>query len=104
MRKRFVRPGGRRTRWPCSSDSTDGRHAPRLRDSSPSPRASSDRRCATSVRSEEHTSELQSHSDLVCRLLLEKKKDKANYSRANTYNIYDNYTPQLVYEHISMLA
>src|SRR5436190_13956045 len=30
-------------------------------------------RMATS-RSEEHTSELQSHSDLVCRLLLEKKK------------------------------
>src|SRR5476649_440173 len=28
------------------------------------------------VRSEEHTSELQSHSDLVCRLLLEKKKDR----------------------------
>src|SRR5260221_5295145 len=27
-----------------------------------------------STRSEEHTSELQSHSDLVCRLLLEKKK------------------------------
>src|SRR5437588_4155641 len=26
------------------------------------------------LRSEEHTSELQSHSDLVCRLLLEKKK------------------------------
>src|SRR5260221_9788688 len=32
--------------------------------------------CSTnrSRRSEEHTSELQSHSDLVCRLLLEKKK------------------------------
>src|SRR5437588_12706687 len=29
-----------------------------------------------SLRSEEHTSELQSHSDLVCRLLLEKKKKK----------------------------
>src|SRR5438034_3426088 len=29
------------------------------------------------TRSEEHTSELQSHSDLVCRLLLEKKKNKA---------------------------
>src|SRR5436190_16772920 len=29
-------------------------------------------------RSEEHTSELQSHSDLVCRLLLEKKKQKTN--------------------------
>src|SRR5438034_4915220 len=28
------------------------------------------------IRSEEHTSELQSHSDLVCRLLLEKKKRK----------------------------
>src|SRR5260221_10802382 len=27
------------------------------------------------IRSEEHTSELQSHSDLVCRLLLEKKKN-----------------------------
>src|SRR5206468_11311368 len=29
-------------------------------------------------RSEEHTSELQSRSDLVCRLLLEKKKNTAN--------------------------
>src|SRR5438034_4551383 len=28
------------------------------------------------ARSEEHTSELQSHSDLVCRLLLEKKKEE----------------------------
>src|SRR5438034_10692744 len=33
-------------------------------------------RMRTDVRSEEHTSELQSHSDLVCRLLLEKKKNK----------------------------
>src|SRR5438034_6348607 len=31
----------------------------------------------TQPRSEEHTSELQSHSDLVCRLLLEKKKAAA---------------------------
>src|SRR5947207_10952111 len=30
------------------------------------------------IRSEEHTSELQSHSDLVCRLLLEKKKKDKN--------------------------
>src|SRR5476649_1021118 len=29
-------------------------------------------------RSEEHTSELQSHSDLVCRLLLEKKKTSSD--------------------------
>src|SRR5260221_12840760 len=32
----------------------------------------------TSFRSEEHTSELQSHSDLVCRLLLEKKKQRCS--------------------------
>src|SRR5437667_1392702 len=31
---------------------------------------------AIEVRSEEHTSELQSHHDLVCRLLLEKKKNE----------------------------
>src|SRR5699024_12086591 len=30
-------------------------------------------------RSEEHTSELQSRFDLVCRLLLEKKKNKGNW-------------------------
>src|SRR5260221_10812065 len=31
------------------------------------------------ARSEEHTSELQSHSDLVCRLLLEKKKKRLHW-------------------------
>src|SRR5437667_4207328 len=36
-------------------------------------RIAPDRYCR---RSEEHTSELQSHHDLVCRLLLEKKKKK----------------------------
>src|SRR6266705_6342225 len=35
-------------------------------------------RCTHHVRSEEHTSELQSPYDLVCRLLLEKKKTKRN--------------------------
>src|SRR5262249_57983476 len=34
--------------------------------------------CTTSTRSEEHTSELQSLTNLVCRLLLEKKKLKPN--------------------------
>src|SRR5260221_4741790 len=42
--------------------------------------------CSESImmywRSEEHTSELQSHSDLVCRLLLEKKK---NTERQQSY-------------------
>src|SRR2546430_11000204 len=37
-------------------------------------------------RSEEHTSELQSQSNLVCRLLLEKKKKKAN--RPRSYHLY----------------
>src|SRR2546430_10863045 len=35
----------------------------------------------TTIRSEEHTSELQSQSNLVCRLLLEKKKDRSLHIR-----------------------
>src|SRR5437588_4859644 len=58
--------------------------APTSRTSAPSRR-----RCASFVsRSEEHTSELQSHSDLVCRLLLEKKK-----------NIRHNVAPQTAHGH-----
>src|SRR5438067_8962828 len=41
-----------------------------------SPDARAARACAFRQRSEEHTSELQSRFDLVCRLLLEKKKKK----------------------------
>src|SRR4051812_49797360 len=37
------------------------------------------------IRSEEHTSELQSHVNLVCRLLLEKKKLPIPESRSSTY-------------------
>src|SRR2546430_2781811 len=40
---------------------------------------------APGVRSEEHTSELQSQSNLVCRLLLEKKK-KNNRERCSRYD------------------
>src|SRR5260370_22517262 len=36
-------------------------------------------------RSEEHTSELQSHLNLVCRLLLEKKKNKTQYELCEYY-------------------
>src|SRR6266480_7120882 len=36
-------------------------------------------------RSEEHTSELQSHVNLVCRLLLEKKKQKCAYPSPRSY-------------------
>src|SRR5262245_65174516 len=45
---------------------------------------------ATSVRSEEHTSELQSLRQLVCRLLLEKKKTENNtyqHSESHSRNI-----------------
>src|SRR4051812_49728262 len=48
---------------------------PRRRGSSPPGRRSCPRR-----RSEEHTSELQSHVNLVCRLLLEKKKNKIKHA------------------------
>src|SRR5436190_17825505 len=44
-----------------------------------------------SSRSEEHTSELQSHSDLVCRLLLEKKK-KTKDRRHRCDTIIDSQT------------
>src|SRR5438034_4740063 len=37
-------------------------------------------------RSEEHTSELQSHSDLVCRLLLEKKKKTKKRNKTSKNN------------------
>src|SRR2546421_6599268 len=60
-----LQPAGR-TDW---GNSTVTRRAVRLPALSPR-----DRR-ALLVRSEEHTSELQSRSDLVCRLLLEKKKN-----------------------------
>src|SRR5690242_21569127 len=40
------------------------------------------------TRSEEHTSELQSHVNLVCRLLLEKKKTKINRYRRKTFRSY----------------
>src|SRR5437667_6984847 len=45
-----------------------------------SERAASTNACWSTTRSEEHTSELQSHHDLVCRLLLEKKKKKTPYT------------------------
>src|SRR2546426_7849964 len=49
------------------------------------------RRSRKMVRSEEHTSELQSPCNLVCRLLLEKKKKKIN---ANSEYILSTYTTQ----------
>src|SRR5256885_11049541 len=42
----------------------------------------------TTRRSEEHTSELQSPCNLVCRLLLEKKKNKNKNKKYATIDIY----------------
>src|SRR5690242_21632866 len=50
-----------------------------------------------SRRSEEHTSELQSHVNLVCRLLLEKKKKKKktnNHIKINTTTKQSHYVRQ----------
>src|SRR6266540_7480970 len=55
---------------PISSPSTTARPAVMYSKANPFRLARSARR------SEEHTSELQSHHDIVCRLLLEKKKKK----------------------------
>src|SRR5688572_31506295 len=43
---------------------------------------------ASAFRSEEHTSELQSQSNLVCRLLLEKKKKKEKITKIEHADIY----------------
>src|SRR5947207_9724085 len=46
------------------------------------------------VRSEEHTSELQSHSDLVCRLLLEKKNRRDSSSSMQLVLLADRQEPR----------
>src|SRR6266704_6498364 len=49
-------------------------------------------RSRPAARSEEHTSELQSRFDLVCRLLLEKKKIYPKSTVLNKKNIYSIFT------------
>src|SRR5256885_2690590 len=46
-----------------------------------------------SVRSEEHTSELQSPCNLVCRLLLEKKKNNAKLSSVRNWETHRSRVP-----------
>src|SRR5688572_31637486 len=46
---------------------------------------------SSSARSEEHTSELQSQSNLVCRLLLEKKKKTKKNQKKSTKDTIQNY-------------
>src|SRR5690625_7784183 len=51
----------------------------------------------SAIRSEEHTSELQSRGHLVCRLLLEKKKNKnneyINKNKLNKVSLQEKYQP-----------
>src|SRR5260370_3155121 len=47
--------------------------------------------CLRAARSEEHTSELQSHLNLVCRLLLEKKKETKPSVALHTHKLADNH-------------
>src|SRR2546426_5831198 len=72
--------GGRATRRGSPRDGTarGASCSPRRRGAAPSP-PRCDRACGggRGTRSEEHTSELQSPCNLVCRLLLEKKKNSA---------------------------
>src|SRR2546430_13331985 len=63
-------------------------------------------RALNHIRSEEHTSELQSQSNLVCRLLLEKKKNKQSCPLSTTTppNTFTNSTsitaPHTISQHI----
>src|SRR6266700_2864063 len=67
-----------------------------FRSRAPRPRATGrrgSRRAGTRrARSEEHTSELQSRENLVCRLLLEKKKHKTRGSRDYSHILFYGYT------------
>src|SRR5207248_6717319 len=47
-------------------------------------------------RSEEHTSELQSPYDLVCRLLLEKKKHNKKHPKHQSLSAHDTSTPAII--------
>src|SRR2546430_13591014 len=60
----------------CSAATLDSNFA----DSADLPATLRDARCRLNRRSEEHTSELQSQSNLVCRLLLEKKKPPSGHT------------------------
>src|SRR5438034_6013610 len=55
-------------------------------------------------RSEEHTSELQSHSDLVCRLLLEKKKKKKKILYRKENNIRKVEIDRCAYDNLDLVT
>src|SRR5690606_42019630 len=76
-RRRFGGHGHRRRAGSVPGQRGSGRSAApagRSAGVNGSPRSGGRHLCTAAARSEEHTSELQSRENLVCRLLLEKKK------------------------------
>src|SRR5260221_2048615 len=69
----MIRPPPKSTLFPYTTLSRSARKD--FAEGPPQDRDQSTSKTLPVWRSEEHTSELQSHSDLVCRLLLEKKKE-----------------------------
>src|SRR2546428_2659765 len=67
------------------ADDGDGRERDRDREGHADGSKLATHRQHVRQRSEEHTSELQSRSDLVCRLLLEKKKKTTDYDSLGLY-------------------
>src|SRR5688572_32466404 len=83
-----------RSRTPSPERAAPGRSARRRSaTSAPDPAPPPLRR--TEARSEEHTSELQSQSNLVCRLLLEKKNKKHQTNNLSSQTQNTSNTPSL---------
>src|SRR2546427_4977706 len=78
---------------PISRPATSPRPSGSRRSSARRCSSSRGRRCRTPWRSEEHTSELQSQSNLVCRLLLEKKKEATILHIGRTARPCEEYEP-----------
>src|SRR3712207_8992691 len=82
---RSHRVGGRRVVGDGAVADAPGVLVPALRRFPDVPGPAADDEAAAHVRSEEHTSELQSRQYLVCRLLLEKKQTLTSNTRYYTY-------------------
>src|SRR5437016_9032223 len=78
----FCREGGERP-LPHRGTEAGARRQSRTRSEARAERRAAGFDCRLAPRSEEHTSELQSLTNLVCRLLLEKKKKKKKDTETN---------------------
>src|SRR5436190_17642208 len=91
----MIRPPPRSTLFPYTTLFRSGHAAGPPRPSASRPpgrRRARPHPAPPAPRSEEHTSELQSHSDLVCRLLLEKKKKQIRMDPSFDRHNHPNYT------------